>query len=218
MNLGLFRRREAWRLTLRGWGIVIGALALVVVLGVRSIHPFLAVHQPLDCRWLVVEGWVPDYAFEELRSEFRRGRYDLLVITGNPLIKGENLSEFKNFADLTRATLLRQGWDPEKIVAVPSEEAFRDRTFESAKALRAWAQKSGRPIECFNLLSRGAHARRSWLLYRMVFEDVCRVGIIAGTDLRYEGSVWWKSSEGVRDVLDETIAYLYAKFLFRKTN
>lgn len=214
--LGLIQRREVWRLTLRGWLVILFLAAMIGIAIVRGIFPFLAVHQPLPCEILVVEGWVPDYAFDELRTEFARGKYELLVVTGNPIIKGEPLSEYKNFADLTRATLLQQGWDPQKVIAVPSGEAFRDRTFESGKALRKWIVDSGRRVRCINLMSRGAHARRSWLLYRLALEEVCEVGILAGMDRRYDGRFWWKTSEGVRDVIDETIAFLYAKLIFSR--
>jgi hypothetical protein len=40
------------------------------------------------------------------------------------------------------------------------------------------------------------------------------VGIISVPDPDYDASHWWRSSDGVREVLDEGIAYIYAKFFF----
>lgn len=212
---GFFKRRQCWVPTLWGWLVLLGAIGLVCVGLVKGIYPFLAVHDPYRCEILVVEGWVPDYAMEELKVEFERGGYKLLVITGSPILKGEALAEYKNFADLTRAVLLKQGWDAEKVVAVPSGEVLRDRTYASARALRAWMEGGGRKVECVNVLSRAAHCRRTRLLYQLAFGDTARVGIISGVDQRYDGRVWWKSSEGVREIIDESAAYIYAKFFFR---
>ncbi|MBI2949984.1 MAG: YdcF family protein [Verrucomicrobia bacterium] len=190
-------------------------LAACAALGVQLIFPFLAVSHPIGGDLLVVEGWVPDYSLAELRAEFDRGGYKLLVVTGNPMLKGEALSEYKNYADLTKAILLKHGWPEEKLVAVPCPEALRNRTYTAARALKDWIAKSGKPIRSLTVFSRGPHARRTWLLYRLALHGRAEVGIIASQDLRYDGNRWWTTSEGVRDVIDETIAYLYARFLFR---
>jgi hypothetical protein len=52
-------------------------------------------------------------------------------------------------------------------------------------------------------------------MYEKVFGDKVRIGIIAMPDRLYNPAHWWRTSEGVRDVLGETIAYLYARLLFR---
>jgi len=215
MKFGLIQRKETWCLTWRGWLVGILAIAALLFLGVRSIFPFLATNRPINADLLVVEGWVPDYALAELRTEFDRGGYKLLVVTGNPMLKGEALSEYKNYADLTRTSLLKNGWPEEKVVPVPSGEALRNRTYTAALALRAWLAKSGNSARSLNVFTRGPHARRTWLLYQMALQGKAEVGVIVGTDLRYDGKRWWTTSEGVRDVLDETIAYLYARLLFR---
>jgi hypothetical protein len=60
----------------------------------------------------------------------------------------------------------------------------------------------------------GAHARRSWLLFEKVLGPTTRVGIIAVEDCDYDPKRWWRASQGVRIVLDELIAYCYARFVF----
>jgi hypothetical protein len=212
---GLIRRSEGWSLSRKAWiGIIIVAIASFACI-FNWVLPFLAVSERLKCELLVVEGWIPDYGLDEVRKEFQRGGYRLLVLTGNPIIKGEPLSEFKTFPELTRAILLKQGWPPDRIVAVPSGETHRDRTFGAALALRSWLLDAEPNVRCVNVFSRGSHARRTRLLYEIALRGVADVGIIAGTDLRYDSRSWWKSSEGVRDIIDETIAYLYARFVFR---
>ncbi|MBI4662067.1 MAG: YdcF family protein [Verrucomicrobia bacterium] len=215
MNLGLIKRKESWCLTARGWLASTLLLAGVMVAVITSIFPFLALNRPVGGELLVVEGWLPDYSLADLKTEFGRGGYKLLVITGNPILKGEPLVEFKNYAELTRSILLKTGWPDDKVVAVPSAEALRDRTYTAALALRAWIAKSEIPVRSITIFSRGAHARRTWMLFRMALNEVAEVGVLASQDLRYEGRRWWRTSEGVRDIIDESIAYLYARFLFR---
>jgi hypothetical protein len=208
-------RKESWSLTFRSWILLLLASGVLTFVLFHRIFPFLAVHTPIQSDYLVVEGWIPDYAMAELADEFAQGGYQLLIITGNPILKGEHLSEYKNYADLTRAHLLRTGWDESQIIAVRSEEALRERTFAAAQALRAWGLQEGIDLTRFNILTRGAHGRRTWLLYHKAFAGESEIGILSGIDLRFDHTRWWASSEGVREVINETIAYLYAKLLFR---
>ena len=64
-----------------------------------------------------------------------------------------------------------------------------------------------------DIVSIGVHARRSWVLFEKAFSSV-DVGVIAIKPIRYDTTRWWLSSEGVRNVISESIAYLYARFIF----
>ena len=214
MKLGLLERKESWCLTLRGWIAVIAGMVGLAFLSAHGVFPFLAPTHRIGGDFLVVEGWLPDYALADLRQEFDQGGFKLLVITGSPILKGEALTEHKNLADLTKAILLKAGWPNDKLVAVPSAEVLKDRTYAAALALKEWLDRSKTPARSLTLYSGGAHARRSWLLYRMALGSQTQVGIIASRDLRYDGKRWWRTSEGVRDILNESIAYVYAKILF----
>jgi hypothetical protein len=52
------------------------------------------------------------------------------------------------------------------------------------------------------------------LLFQKAFGDTVTVGIIAVPNPDYDARHWWRYSDGVRDVADEGIAYVYAKFFF----
>jgi hypothetical protein len=52
-------------------------------------------------------------------------------------------------------------------------------------------------------------------LYEKAFGAGTVIGVIAVPDREYEPQRWWASSSGVRDVVDEAVAYLYARFIFR---
>ena len=64
-----------------------------------------------------------------------------------------------------------------------------------------------------DVVSFGVHARRTWFLFEKAFPSV-DVGIIAIRPNSYDTSRWWLFSEGVRSVIAESVAYLYARFIF----
>jgi len=183
----------------------------VMVFAVRGAYPFLAVNDPLNNGALVVEGWVPDYALQQAIAEFKQDHYRKIYVTGGPLGTGSYLAEYKNFAELGAATLVRLGLETNSLEAVPAPKVRLDRTFASALALRKWLDQQRATETNFTVMSMGAHARRSRLLFEKALGKGCRVGIIAVEDQDYDSKRWWTSSEGVRGVTGEVIAYLYAK-------
>jgi uncharacterized SAM-binding protein YcdF (DUF218 family) len=97
---------------------------------------------------------------------------------------------------------------------VPSHVSGRDRTYSSALALREFFQTNGLAVKNFNILTEDVHARRTRLLFQKAFGATADVGVVAVPDPDYVPARWWRYSEGVREILAESIAYLYAKFLF----
>jgi hypothetical protein len=212
--LGLLRRRQCLVPTLRG-GVLLGLiLAALVLLAGRELHPFLAVTDPVPGGVLVVEGWAPDYMLEEAIAEFKRDHYTGFFVTGIPLQQGAPLSEYKNYADLGAATLVKLGLSTNEVQAVPTGLTRRDRTYAMALSLKHWWREHQMAPTKVNLITGGPHARRSRLLYEQAFGGAVKIGIIALPNLEYDPAHWWRSSEGVREVVGEGIAYVYAKFFF----
>lgn len=215
---------ETWKLvrsrtgrvpTWRGWL----ALALLAGLGTSGVvlgllHPFLALTARVPADVLVVEGWMPDFGLRAALEEFRRDGYRQIYVVGIPLGQGELLSDFGSYAEVGRATLERMGAPADHLRAVPAPKVRRDRTFASAVALRDWLAREGRMPAALNVVTVDAHARRSRLLFEKAFGDRTRIGIVALPDEQYDGRRWWRSSQGVRTVLNEFIGYVYARFLF----
>ena len=211
---GLFRRRTCWVPTWRGGLLLLLLLALAAVGSVRGLHPFLAVTQPCPGDMLVVEGWAADYALEAALAEFRRPPYRRLFVTGGPMEKGAPLVEYRTTAEMTAATLLAMGLASNRVQAVPAPQTRQDRTYISALALKHWLLARGPLPAGFNIVTVGAHARRTRLLFAKAFGPEVRVGVIAVPNREYEADAWWRSSAGVRTVLSELIAYGYARFCF----
>jgi hypothetical protein len=190
-------------------------LLSAAVLGVGSIHGFLAPNQPVPADALVVECWLPDYALREAIREFKRGGYRWMITSGYSLPEYMKASAHRTGAELAAATLAAMGLETNCIVAVSATKVARDRTFTSALAVRAWLEATNTGVRALNVYSLGPHARRSWLLYRKALGNRVRVGVISCPNDDYDAQRWWATSNGFREVLAETIAYLYARILFQ---
>jgi hypothetical protein len=212
---GLLVRKECWRLSWRGWLATFVVLLLIAVTGLFEIHPFLAVTHRVPTKVLVVEGWIHDYGVEAAVQEFKAGNYERILTTGGPVEgAGTSSSIYDTEAWQSAELLVKAGIAAEKVQSVPSRFVGRDRTYNSAMVLRNWFQGHDPQVGAINVLTEDAHARRTWLLFRKALGPGVGVGIISAPNPDYDANHWWRSSEGVREVLSEGIAYIYAKLCF----
>jgi hypothetical protein len=212
-KIRLIKRQQMWTLTVQGWVIAIALIISFISFAITHIHPFLAVSAPIKADILVIEGWIPDFGIEQALTEFNSGSYRQIVTTGGSVDKGYYLAQYNNFAEITAATFKKLGLEPEKVVAVPVTRVIKDRTYASAAEFEQWLSNSDLKVESINLFSFDTHTRRSWLLYKKILAPKIKVGVIAAKTRDYNPNKWWVSSEGVRTVMSETIAYIYARFL-----
>ena len=177
--------------------------------GVIAIYayPFFAINKPLQGDIMVIEGWLRG---EELRSAlqiYRTGKYNQIVVTGG------------TFAYNTAETLTSK-WqiDPDLIKVVvrdmPNGQFERDRTFNSALGLRHWLLETNQRGKTVDIVTRGHHARRSFILFKTALDGVAKVGVIAVPPYNYDPDYWYDSSAGFRSVIGEIIAYIYVKLIF----
>ena len=90
----------------------------------------------------------------------------------------------------------------------------RDRTYASAVALREWFREHDMTVKSLNIVTEDTHARRTRLLFEKALGRSVAVGIIAVPNPDYNAKRWWRYSEGVKDVVSEGFAYLYARLFF----
>lgn len=204
------QRKEVWVLTSHGWLFFLFFCLTFILVVLVHLYSFLAPTSPIKADVLVVEGWMGDYGLKNAIKEFEKGGYQALITTGTPLGQGHYLSEYKSTAELAAATLIALGFDRDKLVAIPAADAVINRTAASAMALREWIAQSGLNVKSINLYSSDVHTRRSWLIFKQVLAPQIQVGVIAAPPYDYNPQKWWSSSQGVRLMISETIAYLYA--------
>ena len=212
--LPLLQRKECLVPTWRGWLVLLFTFAIVSAVAIRGAYGFLAPNDPLPGGLLVVEGWASDQIMASTLDEYRRNHYEGVLTTGGPVELGGALHNYKTYADLGRATLIQMGMNPDVPKAVPAEAVVRDRTHASATALKKWLREHGVVAQKINIMGSGAHSRRTRLIYEKAFQGNMKIGITTSRELEFDPKRWWTSSQGVRIVLGESIAYLYARLFF----
>jgi hypothetical protein len=215
MFAGLLSRKERWGLAWRGWAVLTVLLLLAGLGFLAGSRHFLAVTHRVDSNVLVVEGWGHPYAMDAAVKEFNAGHYDRAFTTGGPVEgMGGYVNDYCTSASVG-AGLLKAAGLPDKVIQmVPSRVWNRDRTYYSAVALRDWFKEHNLQVQSFNIVTEGAHARRTRMLFQEAFGRDVQVGIISVPSPDYDEKHWWRCSEGVREVIGESIAYVYAKFFF----
>jgi uncharacterized SAM-binding protein YcdF (DUF218 family) len=211
---GLLRQRQCLVPTWRGWlalALIFMALGTVAV---RRIHPFLAVNEPLPGGLLIVEGWASDHALAAAIAEFNRNHYEKVYVTGGPLEVGSALAAYRTWAELGAASLVKLGLSSNVVQAVPAPQVKQDRTYTSALSLRDWLQAQAVVSTKVHLMTEGSHARRSRLLFQRALGKSFVVGVTAMPVSGYDAAHWWRSSAGFRGVVDEALAYGYARLFF----
>lgn len=199
----------------RGWLLVTSAAVVGTYFAFLSIHPFLAVTHRVKTNTLVVEGWVSRYTIRGGVEEFETGPYQRIFTTGGPAEgNGGYTNDYNTSASVGAEGLKKFGIPEDVIQMAPSHVTGRERTYSSAIALRDWFREHNLAIHSFNVLTEDCHARRTRLLYQKAFGKKVTVGIIAISNPDYNPNDWWRYSDGVREVIGETIAYIYARFFF----
>jgi len=212
---GILTRKERWGLSGRGWLVVTLVGLLAAYFAFLNVHPFLAVTHRVNTNVLVVEGWIQRDAIRAGTDEFKNGSYERIFTTGGP--EGGNggyTNDYNTWASVGAEGLKKFGIPEDVIQMAPSHVNSRERTYSSAIALRDWFRDHNLAIHSFNVLTEDCHARRAQLLYQEAFGKKVAVGIIAVPNLDYNPKDWWRYSDGVREVIGESIAYIYAKFFF----
>jgi hypothetical protein len=211
----ILRRKERWALSWRGWLLLTSAGLVAAYFAFLNIQPFLAVTHRVNTNVLVVEGSMHRYGFRGGAEEFKNGSYERVFTTGGPVSGDGGYTNDYNTSASVGADILKKFGVPDDLVQmVPSRVIARERTYSSAVALRDWFREHNMPLHSINVLTEGAHARRTRFLYQKAFGKNVAVGVIAVSNPDYDPTQWWRYSDGVREVIGESIAYIYARFFF----
>ena len=159
---------------------------------------------------MVVDGWMPSFFVEDAAR-----LYNSQVLLARPLTRGASAYETGEFtASYIHNALVDLGVPADQINIVFFAPGRRDRTFAGALAIRDRLLNHGFKTKVLDVVTLGAHARRSRLLYEKAFASDWQIGVTALNDESYDGEHWWRSSSGIREVPFEFVAYLNAMFLF----
>jgi uncharacterized SAM-binding protein YcdF (DUF218 family) len=216
---GLLTRKERWGLSWRGWVVLTLLVSSSAILLLLNVQPFLAETDTVNSKVLVVEGWIHNHAIRAAVKEFRARSYQLVCTTGGP-VEGTAgyINDYQTSASVGADLLKANGVPAESLQMVPSRVMSRDRTYGAALALREWFHQHHMVVSSVNVLTEDVHARRTRLLFQEALGRNVKVGIIAVSNPGYDAKHWWLYSIGLKEVVSEGCAYLYAKILFHPSN
>src|SRR5438552_6675460 len=167
---GIVTRKERWGLSWRGWLLVMSTGLAVAYFAFLNVCSFLTTTQRVDTNVVVVEGWVHKYAIRSAIEEYKSGSYQRVFTTGGPVIgNGGYVNDYNTAAGVGAELLKNFGLPSELVQMVPSRVMGRERTYSSAVALRDWFSGHNTGVHSINVLTEGAHARRTRLLYQKEF-------------------------------------------------
>jgi len=211
---GLLRRRKCWTLSRRGKLLLLALVGTTAYGAIRGVHPFLTVSDGGAGDVMVVEGWIPTRPVAQAAKAFQRGRYRCAVVVRDVYDSDDKWASGRYSADYVAAELVQQGISKDLVHTLFCPVARKDRTYHCALAVRQWLDHKGFAVKSIDVVTLAAHSRRSRLLYGKAFGPQVQIGAIPLEAPTYDPDHWWRCSDGVRDVLGEAIAYLYARFLF----
>jgi len=211
---GLLIRKPCWTLSIKGKLLVLVMAGALVGGAIRFIYPFLAITEAVPADVLIVEGWIPPDTMRQAATEFHLGSYHHVILLRPIVDVADKYASGRYTGDFMANLLTEAGVPADAETTLFPVVAQKDRTYHSALAARQWLAEHDMAVKSLDVATLGPHARRSRLLYEQAFGAHVKIGIIAFTNSEYDPDRWWQSSEGVREVIGEIIAYGYAKCLF----
>jgi len=206
----LFKQYSIWlpRLWLLLLFLIISAVA--VFFGLRNLAYYLALTEPKNGDYLIVEGWVSEGSLDKALNIFINGRYQYLITTGGL----DKHCKQGTYAEKSASYFISKGFPAEKIIIIPTPESAQARTFLSAVMVREWLYARSIDNVIIDVFTEGVHARRTRYLYNLAFRPSVDVGIYAAAPSKFQLSTWWKTSEGAKSTITELFGYLWTVFFF----
>ena len=180
----------------------------------RCLYPFLAVSFATHADTLVVEGWIHSDNVEQAAQAYQATSYKDVVVVAAVTDAKSKWDSGRYKAEYIAGALKSAGVPKDRIQVIYCDVVRKDRTYSCALTVREWLHKREQPVQAIDVVTIGPHARRSRLLFQKAMGSTVLVGVLAMDENGYDPVHWWRSSEGIREVLFEAVAYLYAKWIF----
>jgi DUF218 domain len=191
---------------------LVAILLILVYAWINYGESGLSLTHRVPAEILVVEGWIGREGLRAAVDEFERGGYRSIVASGG-LTSGRWEDQPSSYAQMAAAEMIRLGVSKDRIFVATSENTESHRTFESAVAVWRTLRNAGIEPKAMNVFTFGPHARRSALVFAKVNAHGANIGVIGWLPSGYEKEPWWRSSERSKELLEETLGYLYEVLL-----
>ena len=181
--------------------IASGAILFILFLG--FVHPFLAITEPVKADVIVVEGWVPNYVLPVVVSEFNRGGYTRVLVSGLEFTRNDPAYSEGSDAARTARRLASLGLDPAVVLACPAPDSDWNRTSTMARTVLDRLHTLNVQPKGINVITLGPHARQSRLAYQRIAGPLVPVGVISVPKDDYVASHWWTSPAGIKKTIKD---------------
>ena len=126
-----------------------------------------------------------------------KSEYVVLKVNGEQRI----INNFNSNAESARNRLISMGIDSSRIFATSGKKVIVNRTLTSALSFRDWLKGTKINIQGINIISLGAHARRTWMIYNKILNEKYPIGIISLPDYNYNRSKVYRLLKTIREIL-----------------
>ena len=193
------------------WGYFIPPFLLAMLFG---LHPFLALNRPVEAKVMVIEGWIPEESLKFAASLFKADHYDLIITNGGDVRLNNPENFYNTYAEMAQNKLMQMGINGNQIIAVRTLKINRSKSYSYARSTVAWLLKNMRATKAVNILTLGAHARKSYVLYKKAAGKALEIGIISAPPVKYDPTFWYFSTYGIGFVLKNFFGYLGALAIY----
>ena len=194
-------------------------IILLQIIVVLSCFPFLgtflAKHRPLNGEVLVVEGWIPVYLFEDVKKIIDSGNYGKVICVGNCVPHDDKIDKSNSSAECSAYYLRALGVPDSLVKVLVTPFVSKDRTYNSAVEAIKWLNTEYKDVLTIDVVTSSVHSRRSWILFKKAAEKKFKIGIISLKPQSFTLKKWWSNSQGFRTVINEFLAYIYVKLIFK---
>lgn len=188
--------------------LILPALAVVLAVFVRFVHPFLAVSEPLNAEILVVEGWVPHYVLDAAAQHIKHRNLQYVFVSGLMFEKDDERFPEGSGAAIAAKYLIAAGVSPSVVQASPAPATNWNRTSAMARAVRDRLLELKLEPKAIDVLTMGPHARQSRLAYQRIVGSGVRVGVLSIPKDDYDPARWWASSAGIKKTTKDFAGWL----------
>lgn len=213
-NIRIFEKKECICLTWPAKILMLFLMLATFSLLFTCFPLYLSKSNPVNGEFLVLDGQLPDYAIEQAITVFGQNKYKAIIVMGGRLPSGHYITGKKTMAEITYSTFIALDFDSTDLILVKGQQVLKDRTYTSGLNLKNWFEEQKIQHTEIDILSVGCHAKRSQYLFKKALGNNFKVGVVAINDKGYNIKKWWKTSNGVRSVLSEMIAFIYATVFF----